>query len=76
MLTHQFLKRLLGVNGLGLWWSAAGLDDSPVLHKDFVSPSNRLDTESPATADLENEYEVWKVMLELSQDIGHRTPYP
>lgn len=24
------------------------------------------------TADLENEDEVWKVMLELSQDIGHR----
>ena len=68
----QFLKRLLGVNGLGLWWSAAGLDDSPVLHKDFVSPIKSVGHGITCTADLENEDEVWKVMLELSQDIGHR----
>lgn len=68
----QFLKRLLGVNGLGLWRSAAGLDDSPVLHKDFVSPIKSVGHGITCTADLENEDEVWKVMLELSQDIGHR----
>ena len=68
----QFLKRLLGVNGLGLWRSAAGLDDSPVLHKDFVSPIKSVGHGITCTADLKNEDEVWKVMLELSQDIGHR----
>lgn len=68
----QFLKRLLGVNGLGLWRSAAGLDDSPVMHKDFVSPIKSVGHGITCTADLENEDEVWKVMLELSQDIGHR----
>lgn len=68
----QFLKRLLGVNGLGLWRSAAGLDDSPVLHKDFVSPIKSVGHGITCTADLENEDEVWKVMLELSQDISHR----
>ena len=67
-----FLKRLLGVNGLGLWRSAAGLDDSPVMHKDFVSPIKSVGHGITCTADLENEDEVWKVMLELSQDIGHR----
>lgn len=68
----QFLKRLLGVNGLGLWRAAAGLDDSPVMHKDFVSPIKSVGHGITCTADLENEDEVWKVMLELSQDIGHR----
>lgn len=68
----QFLKRLLGVNGLGLWRSAAGLDDSPVMHKDFVSPIKSVGHGITCTADLKNEDEVWKVMLELSQDIGHR----
>lgn len=68
----QFLKRLLGVNGLGLWRSASGLDDSPVMHKDFVSPIKSVGHGITYTADLENEDEVWKVMLELSQDIGHR----
>lgn len=67
-----FLKRLLGVNGLALWRSAAGLDDSPVMHKDFVSPIKSVGHGITCTADLENEDEVWKVMLELSQDIGHR----
>lgn len=68
----QFLKRLLGVNGLGLWRSATGLDDTPVMHKDFVSPIKSVGHGITCTADLENEDEVWKVMLELSQDIGHR----
>ena len=66
------MKRLLGVNGLGLWRSAAGLDDSPVMHKDFVSPIKSVGHGITCTADLKNEDEVWKVMLELSQDIGHR----
>ena len=34
----DFLKRLLGVNGLQLWQYASGKDDSPVMHRDFVSP--------------------------------------
>lgn len=68
----MMLKRLLGVNGLGLWRSASGLDDTPVMHKDFVSPMKSIGHGITCTADLENEDEVWKVMLELSQDIGHR----
>ena len=68
----QFLKHLLGVNGLGLWRSAAGLDDTPVMHKDFVSPIKSVGHGITCTADLENEDEVLKVMLELLQEIGHR----
>lgn len=67
-----FLKRMLGVNGLQLWKYAAGKDDTPVMHKDFVSPIKSVGHGITCVADLLDEEEVWKVMLELSQDIGHR----
>ena len=68
----DFLKRLLGVNGLALSTYANGLDTSRVMHKEFVSPVKSIGHGITCTTDLVNEEEVWKVMLELSQDIGHR----
>ena len=68
----DFLKRLLGVNGLQLWRYAAGMDDTPVMHKDFVSPIKSVGHGITCVSDLLDDEEVWKVMLELSQDIGHR----
>lgn len=68
----QFLRRLLGINGLELWKYAAGKDDARVMHKDFVSPVKSVGHGITCYADLENSEEVWKVMLELSQDIGHK----
>ena len=50
----MMLKRLLGVNGLGLWRSASGLDDTPVMHRDFVSPMKSIGHGITCTADLEN----------------------
>jgi DNA polymerase-4 len=67
-----FLKRLLGVNGLSLWRYANGTDQSRVMHRDFVSPVKSIGHGITCTADLENDEEVWKVILELSQDVGHR----
>jgi len=68
----QFLHSILGVNGLALWRYAAGLDDARVMHKDFVSPVKSIGHGITCTADLETPEEVWKVILELSQDIGHK----
>lgn len=68
----DFLRRLLGVNGVQLWRYASGTDDSPVIHKDFVSPLKSVGHGITCTADLLDDEEVWKAMLELSQDIGHR----
>ena len=67
-----FLKQLLGVHGLALWTYASGSDQSRVMHKDFVSPVKSVGHGITCSADLENEEEVFKVMLELSQDVGHR----
>ena len=66
------LQRWFGVNGLKLWHYANGTDTSRVMHKDFVSPIKSIGHGITCTADLENEEEVFKVMLELSQDVGHR----
>ncbi len=68
----MFLKQLLGVNGLALWRYASGTDTSRVMHKDFVSPIKSVGRGITCSADLNSEEEVWKVMLELSQDLGHR----
>jgi len=71
-LDPAFLKRLLGVNGLALWTFANGADQSRVMHKDFVSPVKSIGHGITCVSDLLNEEEVWKVILELSQDVGHR----
>ena len=68
----ETLRNWFGVNGLALWRYANGLDQSRVMHKDFVSPVKSVGHGITCNADLENEEEVFKVMLELSQDVGHR----
>jgi len=68
----EILQGWFGVNGLKLWHYANGTDRSRVMHKDFVSPVKSIGHGITCTADLENEEEVFKVMLELAQDVGHR----
>lgn len=68
----EFLRRLLGINGVALWRYANGADTSRVMHKDFVSPVKSIGHGITCVADLENDDEVHKVILALSQDVGHR----
>lgn len=69
---QAFMHRQVGVNGYALWLYASGLDQSRVMHQDFVSPVKSVGRGITCNADLFNEEEVWKVMLALSQDIGHK----
>ncbi len=69
---HQFMQRLFGKNGLQLWIFASGQDTSRVMNVGHHSPVKSIGHGITCTADLENNEEVWKVMLELSQDIGHK----
>lgn len=71
-LPPETLRGWFGVNGLALWAYASGTDNSRVASKDFVSPVKSIGHGITCVADLENDEEVWKVMLELSQDIGHK----
>lgn len=68
----EFLHRLLGKNGLQLWVYANGRDKSRVMNIDYHSPVKSIGHGITCTADLENNEEVWRVFLELSQDIGHK----
>ena len=69
---QDFMHRQFGVNGDALWLYASGLDQSRVMHQDFVSPVKSVGRGITCNADLFNEEEVWKVMLALSQAIGHK----
>jgi len=68
----DFLKQLFGVNGIMLWRFANGKENSPVTHTDSVCTVKSVGHGITCVADLENAEEVWRVMLELSQDIGHK----
>jgi DNA polymerase-4 len=67
-----FLKSFLGINGVALWNYANGTDTSRVMHRDFVSPIKSVGHGITCTSDLENDDEVFRIMLSLSQDVGHR----
>ena len=71
-LDPAFLKGLLGVNGVALWTFANGADQSRVMQQGFVSPVKSIGHGITCVSDLLNDQEVWKVILELSQDIGHK----
>ena len=68
----DFLRSILGVNGLALWRYANGTDASRVMHKEFESPVLSLGHGITCTADLETEEAVYHVILQLCQDLGHR----
>ena len=67
-----FLKGLLGVNGLALWQYAAGKDQSRVMPQGYVAPVKTIGHGITCVTDLYNEEDVFRVMLELAQDVGHR----
>ena len=70
--TKKLASYGIGVNGLDIWKYAAGRDHSRVMPLDYEVPLKSIGHGITCTADLNNGDEVWKVMLELSQDIGHR----
>ena len=64
----ETLRGWFGVNGIQLWRFANGTDDSRVMRQDYVFPVKSVGHGITCSADLESEEEVWRIMLELSQD--------
>jgi len=60
---YDFIKRILGKNGVSLWLYANGRYNSTV-----KSIGHGITT----VVDLSNEEEVWRVFLELTQGNGHK----
>ncbi len=70
--TPEFMKSLFGILGPGLWTCANGIDESRVMPEGYEVPIKSIGHGITCTADLVSNNEVWLVMLELSQEIGHR----
>ncbi len=68
----MFIFHNLGKNGAMLWNFANGTDCSQVMPQDYVSPIKTIGHGTTCVRDLDTNYEVWLVLLELSQDVGHR----
>ena len=69
---YEFLKLHLGKHGTMLWRYANGYDSSPVMEFDYAPAVKSVGHGTTTSQDLENNRDVWMVMLELCQDIGHR----
>lgn len=68
----EFFKYKLGKCGLDIWLAANGLDESEVLERGDDGLDKSCGHGMTTPQDLLEDHEVWRVMLELSQDIGHR----
>lgn len=68
----EFLREILGVNGLALWTYAAGKDQSRVMTNGFEAPVKSVSHGVTCVSDLLTNEEVWHVLLELAQDVGYR----
>lgn len=68
----NILESKLGKNGVSLWKYANGNDTSPVMKIGLLPPVKSVGHGITTIEDLFNDQEVWLVMLELCQDIGHR----
>lgn len=69
---RDFLQAVFGKMGLELWKYANGLDDARVKPDGFTPVSKSIGHGTTCVRDLENEHEVWLVMLALTQEIGRR----
>ena len=68
----DFFQRRLGKCGIDIWRFANGMDTSKVTVRDIEAPDKTVGHGMTALQDLEDDAEVWKFILELCQDIGHR----
>ena len=66
------LKSWFGKPGIMLWVYANGKDTSRVMPDGYSAPVKSVGHGITCSCDLHTFEEVGKVMLELSQDIGHR----
>ena len=69
---EKFLIRTLGVSGTFLKRAAMGMDDSPVKNQDYEREVKSVGNSTTCIRDLQNNSEVWRIFLELSQSVCHR----
>lgn len=68
----EFCRKILGKNGEMLWEFANGNDTSAVAPEDYRAPMKSISHGVTCSADLLTNDEVWRVMLEISSELGQR----
>ena len=68
----DFLRRRFGKCGEQLWVYANGLDSSRVKHDSYLREIKSIGHGITCVSDLVSTDEVWKVFLQLSQDVSRR----
>lgn len=68
----DFHKSKFGKRGIDLWDNANGRDYTPVIIRDIEALDKSCGNGITTLQDLTTNDEVFKVMFELSQEIGHR----
>lgn len=66
----SFLKNVLGKNGLTIWQCANGLECSAVCDFFFKPPVKSIGRGITCVENLENNDEVWRVILTLSHNVS------
>ncbi len=69
---REFLARRFGKNGETLWHYANGLENSRVMDHEERSVIKSIGHGITTTEDLTDNKQVWRVLLELSQQIARR----
>lgn len=70
--SKSFLIKRLGKTGECIWNYANGLDESPVQRIDYEAPIKSVGRGTTCPVDLENNDEVHRVILKLSQTVAHQ----
>ena len=73
--SQEWLKSLFGVIGSEMWLSANGLNRDRVTPDNYNTKSKSIGHGVTCKEDLDNNEEVWKVFLSLSQNIAKRLRY-
>lgn len=68
----ELLRYKLGKNGIMLWNFANGTDGAQVMPHDYVPPVKSIGHGTTCVCDLDTDYEVWRVLYALAQDVGRR----
>lgn len=64
------LKKLFGKNGVCLWQSANGLENSKVCDSAYKAPVKSIGRGITCVEDLQSNEEVWRVILTLSHTVS------
>ncbi len=70
--SESFFRTRFGKCGTDIWLCANGLEHSPVVPRNMEMPDKSVGHGITALRDMTSPEQVWRVMLWLTQEIGHR----